>query len=716
MEGLQLAPAIVVRVAAWPMAAVTGLGAEEVPDPAEGEAFEQAHARALEHDRAHLWARTVEDPRFMRALAVANPELARGLVGRTRPSSRNKKVRHLETTLYRYLARAVSRTQPGDLWAGATLAGWGPRRRTEAHDRARCLVAPDLAPFRALMQALADRAPYPERSPYKLNPTLARQDDGAWLWWSAPGREASRQRRLAGSASVDAILETLATARTWTRPEATRAVAAQLGRALPTVRRTIDTLCDRGVLVGGLAFPRHFADPWQALDRAERLLAPEHAEPWRRARLRLAELAAGLAAVLHECDAPTVVAAMDAAGAVLEDLGAALDVESLARPRAALRCDVEAPWRIELGPGDARAIEHALLGFLRHQDAEGLYEVLLRAASDRALERPDTRGIDAITTTAATVGGATTWAAVLADQAPSPAARERGEQQQAYLDDPGADAWLTASGRVRGPSLAAVHLSMLDPALGGGLAIHGLGVDPTAAYARLAPLLDSGAGRTLEGWLRGCHQRLRTHAGVEPVALLYDHDTPNVLAQPDLWGGVLDPWGVTEGQLPDRGLRLALDPEGQRLVVWADALPRPLLVHAPTAASPRCDDPCVHALLLSSMHVPPLTRPDVAIVHGCELESSRHRARLRLPDGTVTQPRRTVVPRAELEPLLKVRGAARFAAWQRLARRHGWPRLLRLEHGGRLPLLVHRDSPLAVEAAFEGGARMQLLVVEEHVG
>ena len=707
MDALELAPAVVVRVAAWPLGAITCLGRAR-PDPGA-----DAHAHALAAERRLLWARTVQDPRFMRALALANPELARGLIGRAFPEVRNKSVRHLETTLYRYLARATSRTQPGDLWASVAVAGWGPRRRSEPRADSRCLVAPDLAPFRDLLLALAGRAPYPERALYKPNPTLARQPDGSYLLWSAPGREPSRQRRLAPAASVDAVFELLASAATWTRPAAADAIAGRLGVSAQTARQTVDVMCERGVLVGGLLFPRRFRDPWEALEQVERQLEPEHAGPWRVARERLSALAADLAAQIHRCDAATVLAAMDAAGAELQALAAALAVDRFAAPRAPLRCDLEAPWHLELGPDDARALARTIDEYTRYQAAEGLHGPLLRRAQEHALAGGDARALGAFAPmpTRSATDGPLTWDALLADHDPESELRRRCERLQARLERPGADVSLAPADPAGGPLLAALHASITTRELGSGLAAHGLSLDATAAYARFASLLASTPAQRLERWFCAGHRRLGERTGADPVALVYDHPTPNVLAQPRLFDAVLDPWGVTADQRPDRGLRLAW--ERERLVVWADASPRPAVVYAPTAANPRLDDPCLHALLLSSLHVPPLTGPGAPIVHAGELADSRHRPRLRLADGAVIHPRRTLVAAADLAALLRVKGAARFAAWQQLAARHGWPALLLLAGDDRAPLLVPRDSPLAVEAAFEGAAGLRVLAVEE---
>ncbi len=722
-EGLELAPAVIVRVAAWPLGAVTCFGRTGIAPLArdsrasKAPAYLDAYRAAVEDERSRLWERTVGDSRFMRALAIANPELARGLLGRSRPLERNKATRHLETTLYRYLARACFRSQPGDMWATATLVGWGPRRVIEPR-RGRCLVAPDLAAFRTIVNVLAVRSPYLERGPYKLNPTLTPRDDRSYLLWSPPGARPSVQRRLPPGGQVDAIFAALRSAPTWTRTAAAAVVASRLGVSAEAARRAIDRLCDQGVLVGGLAFPRRFSDPWEPLEQLERELEAEHAAAWRRTRLRLAGLASELAGVIQSCDPAMVIAAMDAGRAALVELARALAIEPFVPPRAAFRCDFESPWHIQLGPDDARALERTIDAYVRYEHEEGVHRPLVEAAIDRALEGGG--GIGAVEPAqygSSMDGGVMPWDAVLAAYGSSSELRRRCARLQHQLDPPSPEVRATTGAHHAtegiGPAVAALHCSLAPPELGSSVVVHGVSLDATAAYARFASLLEPAPEQPLARWFRGAYRRLGERTGAEAVALLYDHATPNVLAHPDLWTAVLDPWGITLNQLPDRSIRLLPGPSRHQLVVSVDG--RAVTVFAPTAANPRSDDPCLQALLLSSMHAPALPVPGTKVVHATEIESSRHRPRLRLDDGAVIQGRRTVVMAADLQPMLSVRGAARFAAWQQLATRHAWPELVLLHGMGTLPLVVPRDSPLAIEAAFEGAGALRSLIVEEFI-
>jgi hypothetical protein len=674
----ELAPAATVRVAAWPLASIATFGRKN-----------------LEEERALLWERTAGDPRFLRALAIANPELARSLMGKHRPESRNKRTRHLETTLYRYLARAACRTEPGDMWTTATLATWGDERRILEREP-RSGIAPDLAPFRFLVNALAVRAPYPERRPYKLNPTLTRKNDGSRLFWSPPGSQPSVQRRIGASAQVDTILDALATQPHWTRGAAAEAVATRAGVPFGSAKKTVDRLCEQGVLVGGPAFPKRFSDAWHALDEVEGWLEKEHAAAWRTARSNLTGIAGELGSVIDD-DAAAIIAAMDAGRAELVALAQALEVTDFVPPRAAFRCDFESPWAIELGRDDARRLAESIGAYGLYERSEGLQRPLV----DAAIALVAGEGLGAIALETGAADGITTWDAIVRE--PSELSRRWDRRREAIAQETPEATLSLPSDDGPAPRVAALHCSFGN----GGLFVHGLALDATAAYARFASML--GSEGVLAQWFRLAHDRLCEHAGAAPIALLYDHATPNVLAQPALWRGFVDPWGVTPNALSDRQVELVR--EGSKLVVRIEG--KGAILFAPTAGNPRPDDPCLHALLLSSRHAPPLTGG--RIVYADEIASSRHRPRLRLGDGTIIQTRRTVLSGGELGDLLRLRGEARFHAWQELAAKYGWPELLSLDGGLTSPLVVHRDSILAIESAFEGARGLRALIVEEFV-
>ncbi|MCA9656441.1 MAG: hypothetical protein KC501_41440, partial [Myxococcales bacterium] len=411
---------------------------------------------------------------------------------------------------------------------------------------------------------------------------------------------------------------------------------------------------------------------------------------------------------------PALLGCLEAARSAVAELARALGLEALPLPRAALRCDVAAPWEVELGPDDARAVRRTLRSFTRHHDRHGIQGPLLRAATRHMLGEGSSLAHVVPARVLAATDGPASWGELADALGREPELRERCERAARHLARDQAELRLPADGRDQGPSLAALHASPTARS-GDGLLVHGLGLDATASYARLADLLDA-TDPTREGlgpWFRRQHHRLAEHTGVDVAVLLHDHGVPNVMAQPELGALVLDPWGVTPGQLPDRGLRMRRDPERVAPLIEVDGHPRPLVAYAPTAAAVPFDDPCLQALLLSSGHVPPLAAAGTTLVHEPERGRPRHSPRLCLPDDTVVRPRSTWLEGEALRALTRAKSLARFARWQALAAEHQWPRLVTLERDAGPALLVDRDSPLAIEAAFEGTARARRIKVQE---
>lgn len=139
----EIAPQIVVRAALFPLCKVLGLRDKDLAALAADvgtrstQAFEQAYLESVETQRRALFEATIDDPRFSRALSLTNDALSRHLTTRhLRSAPRDKRARRLDATLYRYLARAVWRTQPCDLWAGVTVADWGTPHESGQSPRA----------------------------------------------------------------------------------------------------------------------------------------------------------------------------------------------------------------------------------------------------------------------------------------------------------------------------------------------------------------------------------------------------------------------------------------------------------------------------------------------------------------------------------------------------------------------------------------------------
>lgn len=669
-----VAPVLVARIAGWPVATVAALGTQ-------AGAFD-GHAARLEVERRRLWASTVDDPRFMCALALVNPPLARRLLGAPLPVTRGKRARHDETTLYRYLARAVARTEPGGLWCGVAPARFAEERRATPAAPA-FVVTPDLAPFRRAFHAVTRAAHYRARARYKLNPTLDRnavaQDEH--VYWAPSFDRPPSQRRLRASLATARVLGILARREVWTLPEASAALGTD----------AVSLLLEGGVLVGGPAFPRRFADAWEALALAEAELIGSDAAAWSRAIVALRDVASNAEAAIAACDPGALLDHMDRAGATVASLVATLEV-AVTLPRAVLRCDTRAPWALTLGHGDARRVADAI----DHHALHGAPDLDVQHAALAAWLGEGSR----LATVAPPVD------APLADAPPADAPCPTWEALAARFG-PG------DGGLERFP-LGAVRFSFAGDAL----VLHAIAPDAAAAFARLGATLGA-SGEVLVAWTRRQVRDLEAAFDVELVDVAFDHPEPNVIARPPLCGRALDPWGPPAA--PGHAERevtpgaLAVVREASAYFVRVAGAMRPLAAFAPTAATPPWGDPCVSALLATSGRVPPEIIAGGAPVSAEELAVPGHRPRITREDGTIVRPRRTVLHGAELVALLAARGEARFVAWRALVERHRWPALVTLQREGQPPLLVPCASALAVEAALEGAGGTRCLRVEEVV-
>ncbi|MFO0552967.1 MAG: lantibiotic dehydratase [Polyangiaceae bacterium] len=722
---VELAPLLVARVAGFSIDSIAALAS---PDAAtSGRAYEAA----VERERQLLWTQTIGDRRFMSALALVNPAFAESVLDRPAPTgARNKRGRHLDTTLYRYLARAAARTEPCGAWCGVALAAFGDAPESSNTARpARFVVTPDLAPLRALVRALAARDVYRARGLYKLNPTLTKRAALAAYVYRTEPSAGSIERVLRATPATEAILEALRSRARWQLATATEAAANAARVSRITAARAIEGLRAGGVLVGGLAFPTTFESAWEAMDQLAGELVEEHRAAWSTARAELGAAAVRAEDALGSNDPRALLAAMADAHAAIGALYERCGVEARELPRACLRCDALAPWEIRLGAHDQARVRDALGEFVVEQARHGLGPTLGRAAERwwlRGLEDVALSEVIAPSLDLSEEGPCVTWQALAR-------ALDAGPELDARIA--GAQASLMGSSTSEGPvsseictrqtpeltsdraPLEALRFSF--DALGA-LSIVGLGVDATGAFSRVADALRADGAASLERWFSGAHRAIERDTGVELVELAHDHDTPNVLARPALFSGVVDVWGTRSfatgrgREIAAEGIKLAVESrESGRSLLARDASGRAMSVLAPTAAVVDPRDEASHALLATSGRLPAALAYSTPPVFECELEAPTFTNRATLRGGATTRARRTLLHGGALAQLLEVTGAQRFARWQALAESLGWPELLVAQRDDGPPLLVARDSTLAVEALFEGAASTRVLRVEE---
>jgi hypothetical protein len=240
--------------------------------------------------------------------------------------------------------------------------------------------------------------------------------------------------------------------------------------------------------------------------------------------------------------------------------------------------------------------------------------------------------------------------------------------------------------------------------------------DPAPHYARFAGLLcgDTG-GDVLSYWIREALRRLEQRHGIEIVELkdVFERN-PNVCASPRFAPRATGLWTDIPGQVGLIGATLAI--ENGMTVLRIPGRDKPLLIIVPSAANIAADDPIVRALLIASFRARVLLPyPMSAISYDCELADPHWAPVVRLPTGAIVRWRRTCLSGVELERLIgKQSPSQRYIQWQKLAERYGWPALLTIRRDLAEPLLIPRDSPLALEAALVGSRnRTRLIVIEE---
>lgn len=700
----RLAPVAIVRAAAWSLDSVESL----VVDDASID-----HERRVELERQRLWALTAGSPAFMRALSLSNPtlaervELAYAELG-VRP--RNKGMRHLETTLYRTLARAAGRPAPCDLWAGTALASFGERTAIEPAPR-RIHVAPDLQPFAAMLAALRRQPPGRGRGRFKLNCTVDVADARAVYWRRLDDGGVVRSE-LRCPPALARILDAVERGGIATLHDHACALG-ELGIPPSAARDLLLGLVDHGLLVGGLALPTRFRCAWEALDAVARMLPSAHAASWRAAIERMRAIAARVVAWCDRVSPATLRRLQTSARQCVEGLARELGLEVPPIPRAPLRCDASVPAAITLGPRMRDRIATAIEDYSRFQAQYGIGWDLYRAAI-RALPAKGT-GFAEIDAPPA-YEGAPVWERLLDIVGSSGRALARARAWTRLLSasesvEVRPDAELLPIGTP--VSLFSVGLrGELDE--GCGFVVRGTIDSVTAPWARHTPLW-TGPTDALDPFGRWLADRLQEEGArwsVRPLVLVGPSGGPNTLAQPELGLPTVEPWGTTTAALPLRRARIVVERASGLPWLSRDGVER-CAVLAVTSASLGTGDPVSRALLLTGQIGNPVAdMPAHTVPFAIELERERSSPRV-VVGRDIVRTRRTVLSGATWAALVGERDAARrWARWQALALRHEWSRLVLVRRAGR-GLLVPRDCALAVAAALEGAAVEPFVVVED---
>lgn len=716
----ELAPAAVVRAALFPIDALRDLVDVElasiVDDAANGSppGFPAVYEASMQRQRRALAVATIEDARFARALCLTNAELSRRVTSQaSRIGESGKRARRLEATLYRHLARAVWRTEPCDLWAGVGMAEWGDESQV-APAPARYAVSPDLRPYQSIVQALAETGSYIERGVYKLNPTLT--FDAEQQRWRYTVRSFSSiiSREQRASPGVDALLRVLADLEPATLHD-TAAALRRHGVAHETLDGMLGALRELGLLVGGLAFPRRFSSPWQALFDASRPLDDDHAVLWRTATRRLRRLCRRLEREMEVISVEALHDALDGARDVPIALARAMDVPEPPLPRSVLRCDTRLPFAIVLGRQAKEELAAAVAEYDRFERLHGL-DAAARTAHRRSLladahEPPPSAGrrVGPIRTQESA------WRAAGAD----PLVGSRLARWSQWLEAPAHESERELQTSMSGLALPPIAALVVRPAADG-YQIIGSTTEICAAYGRYGQLWHDGSGSSRHGfarhlvheWYRERLAAVAAEAGVDIVEYVGPCEAmPNLLARPEFGFATWDRWGTASPHRADQvGVGLV---DGTAVALaWRDGGSRRVALTCFSPANVGFSEPHLERLLLSSFRE--VSWLNSALPTASEMARDRPSPALVLPSGNTIQLRRTFIHGAELSELVAAGRPQRYVLWRALARRHSWPPVVLVAVDGQTALPVVRDSPLAVEAVLRGiGDHTWLLSVDE---
>ncbi|AUT00073.1 hypothetical protein CLI64_06590 [Nostoc sp. CENA543] len=762
----EFAPAAILRAAAWPIETIQGFGNPELAQLAltasrsqdahtwkeYTDAYQQVHAQ----ERERLWQITAGDSWFMKALLLSNPslftEVQRGLP--LREGKRTKKIRHLETALYRFLARAAGRTTPYGLWAGVGLVELG-KTAQQISTKAEYSFTPDLRPWQRILRAIAHRTEYRQAATWRINPTLKRQTDGSWRFWARKPDGLVEQREIDSQEIVDVILGELTKLELGTLDQlSTKIAASPHWHYAAKIQDILSIFIDGGVLVGGLDLPYQFANPWQALVLvADKLIEPDR-HLWDKAIQQIQQLSNTLVAQLEVMSVDALAEYLQQAKTYIQELAQGLSVELIQLPDPVLHCDLELPLRITLDETQQNILLQTL------QDYEDCWiqgispASALRIAFRERMQQEFAMGValgDLNSSLTSQMTKANSYPAVVT----------RIVEWESYLSQNTEEIVLEPSNHklnsplsqapfgclfvslFAGATVETLHTTSLHipPSLQGkgvrGLGsfshtptpphphtpkpleflVNGIGDEPVRIFARFSELLK--CDHLLHSWFQTKLEDLATQHQIQVAELQtpFEHN-PNVLARPNFGIVPIELWGASAETPSLTDAKIFFDAKTQLPFLKLPGFANPVAVFWFSSAAIANFDPICEQLLWTTFQDHPMAVFRAATQPmPIELTAPRFTPRVRLPKNAIVRPRRTVLSGQTLTELAQMPAIERFAKWQQLAATYGWPMLLNLQIAGQYSLLIHRDSPLAIESFFKKNlpAQTPWLIVEELV-
>ncbi|MEH2073454.1 MAG: lantibiotic dehydratase [Nostoc sp.] len=721
----ELAPVGILRAAAWPIESIQSFGNQELAslalaasrtkDAHTWKEYTTAYQQVHEDERDRLWQMTAADSWFMKALLLSNPslvtEIQRGLP--QRQGKRTKKIRHLETALYRYLARAAGRTTPYGLWAGVSLVEFA---KTARHDPAggKYSFTPDLRPFQTILRSLAQRSIYRENATWRLNPTLRRQADGSWLFWGRTPQGLVEQREIEFQEVVDILLAELTKLDLGTLDELAKTVAVSPHwNHAAEIQDILNIFIDGGVLLGGLDLPHRFESPWEALTVVADKLIESDRFLWNSSIQKLHCLCDPLAAKLEVMSLDALADSLQQAKTFIQELAQALDVSLVQLSEPVLHCDLGLPFRIAIDEVQQNVLLQTLADYERCWINDASPASAMRMAFRERLKQEFATGIalgDLKSTLVSEMRAAHSHPEVVARLE----AWERSllqNKEVVVLESSSNSPKSALSTAPFGCLFAGVFESFQ-------LVVHGISDDPVPIFARFQDLFNG--NNLLYSWFQQRLDCLASQHQIQVAELQSPFEpNPNVLARPNFNILPIELWGANKDSLSLVDAEIFLDPKTQLpFLKLRSASPNPVAVFWFSMAAVNARDPISEQLLWTTFQDNPMAIFRAATVPmQIELTTPRFTPRVQLPKEAIVRPRRTVLSGQVLAELTQLTGIERFARWQQLAAEYDWPMLLNLQIQDKPSLLLHRDSPLALESFFKKDLQKHTrwLIVEELV-
>jgi Lantibiotic dehydratase, N terminus len=709
-----LAPVGILRAASWPIESLDRFGdgslAEASLRAIEGgnwDTYASAYDRVFDRERADLMSVTVGDLRFRKAIRLSNPIVAAKIEslhyvqGELPP--RNKMVRRLEHTLYRYLARSIGRTNPNGLWAGVGLVEFGTQATT-AIDRiaAEYYFTPDLRPFQQILRSLGRLTEYRNCAHWRVNPTLLLQPDGCWHVWARTAVGEVEQRVMESNQLLEKLLNSLIHQETGTFAEFIVCIQSQQPEiSILTLTDFLETLADGGILQGGLDLPQRFSTVWEALNNAARSLFPQHYKYWNLAVEELQACCQTLSEQIETIELIDLETHLAQAKQCVITLAQSLNISLENLPDPIVHCDLKLPLRVKLDPQK----QESILKSIEHYQANWVDGIApttaLRDAQRQQLAaklQPDLR-----------------LGEIAPDTIPQP--NYDSSKQLAWeslLQTTASQIILTDRDLNITTPKSPLGCLYCTPYQDFKLQIRGIDDDPARGFARFGKFLDDAS--LLHNWLKATLADLNQKYGVIIADLQVPFEpNPNVLARDTfcdcsiaLWHPVLDTPSLQRATL-------CIDPATAVPFLKLPSIPQPIAVFGFSAAHVSAIDPLAELLFYTGFQERPMAIAMAATLPTApELAQPRSTPRICLPEGSYIRPHRTVLNSDILSVLIQATPAQRYAKWQQLAREHQWLDLLMLQIDRDPPLLMRRDSPLALEAIFKSvRPDTQWLIVEE---